>query len=119
MQAMFKGASTFNVYIGNWSTLQLTNTIEMFKNATSFNHDLSFWNISQLTDATEMFDGSGLSTANYDALLVGWANQAPNIQSNVDFGAQGIQYTIGISQAARDTLTNAPYNWSIADGGGI
>ena len=66
-----------------------------------------------------MFDGSGLSTVNYNTLLNGWAAQAPNIQSNVKLGAQGIQYNIPVSQTAHDILTSPPYNWTIADGGGI
>ena len=55
-----------------------------------------------------------MSTANYDATLIGWAAQAPNIQSNVVFSL-GPKYT-SAAQSARDLLTGT-YGWTISDGG--
>jgi len=62
-----------------------------------------------------MFDNCPLSTTNYDNLLIGWAAQAPNIQSNVLFGAAGINRT-SASLSAYNTLTTT-YNWTITDAG--
>ena len=115
---MFKGATSFNnTLVLNTATLQYAT--EMFADAVSLDIDVSGWNISSLLDATDMLDNTSFSTIHYDALLVNWAAQAPNIQSGVTLGVGLTQYTIATSQTARDTLTNAPYNWTINDGGGI
>jgi hypothetical protein len=55
----------------------------MFNGDTAFNQNLGSWNISHLTDATGMLTSSGLSVANMDATLDGWAAQASTVQSNV------------------------------------
>jgi hypothetical protein len=61
-----------------------------------------------------MFSGVTLSTANYSALLTGWA-ALPSLQSNVTFDGGGSRYNTG-AQAARDTLENT-WGWTITDGG--
>src|SRR5690606_18574601 len=86
----------------------------MFYEAVAFNQDLSTWDISQNTDLGNMFDLSGLSTANYDALLIGWSSQIA--QSAVYFGADGKTYSGGTAAAARAILTGT-YDWDITDGG--
>jgi hypothetical protein len=72
-----------------------------------------------------MFDQSGLSSDNYNKLLVGWAaNTPPYIQSGVLLGAltttsgitTGIYYTTIAARNARNVLTNT-YGWTITDGG--
>ena len=63
-----------------------------------------------------MFQGGGLSTANYDALLVGWEGQAHN--NGVNFHAGSSTYTL--LSAADTARTNLITDlWSITDGGGI
>ena len=89
----------------------------MFKDASQFDQDLGAWDISYLVDAAGMFDNSGLSTANYDALLNGWAAQS-TINSGVALGAAGINYTTATSGAAHTLLTGT-YGWTITDAGGI
>lgn len=84
----------------------------MFRRS-SANPDVSKWIVGQLADATEMFKNASLSNGNYDALLVGWANQSPDLQDNVDFHAGNAKYT---ETAARDTLVN-DHGWNITDGG--
>jgi hypothetical protein len=95
--------------------------IEMFIGATSFNQDLSSWNINSLIDATNMFANTNLSTANYDALLIGWESQKPNIQQDVALGVGSTQYTLGgAAETARNNLIDPlQFNWTITDGGGI
>lgn len=118
-ESMFEGALLFNMPPTIWNTTNVTNMTKMFFGATAFDQDISMWNISSLTNAANMFDGSGLTTPNYDALLQGWAAQAPAIQSNVSLGAAGIQFTNATSLTAHNILTSPPYNWTISDGGGI
>lgn len=118
MFEMFR-ITAFNQPIGNWNVSSVTNMGGMFGN-TPFNQDIGSWNISSLTNASTMFNNnSSFSTANYDALLIGWEAQDPNIQTGVDFGANLTQYTLGgAAETARDNLINN-FSWNIIDGGGI
>jgi hypothetical protein len=63
-----------------------------------------------------MLSNTSLSVTNYSNILNGWATQAPSIQNNVPLGASPTQYNAG-AVASRNTLTSAPYNWTITDGG--
>ncbi len=115
MSVMFYGASTFNQDIGAWNTEAVTNMSRMFQNASAFNQDIGAWNISNLNagffnGAFRMLDNSGLSTANYDATLIGWAAQT--VQPNVQLGANGLKYCNSVAE--RNTLTSAPNNWVIS-----
>ena len=58
-----------------------------------------------------MFNVSGLSSDNYDEILVGWSQLS--VQNGVTFGATGTQHT---AVAARNVLTTT-YSWTILDGG--
>ena len=123
MASMFQNASNFNQPIGNWNTSNVQNMSYMFFPQSNFNQDLSNWSIASLQNATAMFNQSGLSSDNYNKLLVGWAAQA-TIQPNVAFGAlttsggvtTGIYYTTFAARNARSVLTGT-YNWTITDGG--
>jgi len=118
MVDMFKGAVSFNQNIGIWNTASLLGTISMFDGALAFDQDLSGWNVESLIDATDMFaNGAGLSTANYDALLIGW--EAQDVQDDVPFHAGTSKYTSGgAAEAARTALIN-DHNWKITDGGAV
>ncbi len=109
MAYMFFEATNFNQNITGWSTGNVTNMNAMFNGATAFNQSLATWNISNVTNMTNMLSNSGLSIANYDATLIGWAAQT--VQAGVNLGAVGLQYCAGA--AARTTLTNTPNNWVI------
>jgi surface protein len=111
----FFGASAFNQDIGDWNTSNATRMNEMFRGATAFDQDLGHWDISLVTDMTRMLQDVTLSTANYDALLTGWAAQT--VQSGVKFHGGNSQYSAA-GQTAHDTLTNSEdNNWTITDGG--
>ena len=56
---------------------------------------------------------SGLSTANYSALLISFAAQT--VLNDVELDAGGITYN-STAVAARDTLVNTK-NWDITDSG--
>ena len=96
----------------------------MFSGATAFNEDIGSWDINNLTPSTGGVDfciNSGLSTTNYDLLLVAWNSNTPVVLNLIiDFGST--QYSSG-SAAARANLTKTiglgGYGWTINDGGPI
>jgi surface protein len=110
----FQGASSYNQPMNNWDANDIGNADSAFKNAIAFDQDLSSWSVGALTSAVDMFDGVTLSTPNYDALLIAWAEQV--VQSDVVFGGGNSQYT-SAAILSRNTLTNAPNSWVITDGG--
>jgi hypothetical protein len=77
-----------------------------------------------VTDMDGIFNGIPLDTSSYDALLIGWSSLTPNLQNNVNFGANLAKYTPGgAAEAGRVLLTNAVvdggHNWTINDGGSV
>jgi len=88
----------------------------MFRGASSFNQDISAWQVQNVTDFSRFIDASAMSTANYDALLIAW--EQLSLQSNVTFGAGGIQYSSGAPANARQSIINN-YSWTFNDGGVI
>ncbi|WP_375560967.1 BspA family leucine-rich repeat surface protein [Bernardetia sp. OM2101] len=105
----FNNASSFNQDISSWNTGNVTTMYGMLGNATSFNQNIGGWDIASVTSMLNMLNSSGLSRANYDATLIGWAAQT--VQPNVTLGAVGLEYCVG--ETARNTLTSAPNNWTI------
>ena len=114
--SMFSDATQFNGDITTWDTRNATDMARIFFGATSFNQNLSDWDISSAVYMNNMFDGSGLSTAKYDSILIGWArldSGEVQIPDGRDLGAANIDYCIGDS--ARQSLI-ADHNWTITDG---
>ena len=114
----FFDARTFNQPIGSWNTSNVTQITNMFRNNQSaFDQSLANWDITALTTAGSLFLSSGISTANYDATLIGWAAQSITNAVTINFGNS--QYTLGgAAETARNTLVST-YGWTIVDGGGI
>ncbi len=91
MRGMFRGAEVFNQDIGHWNVGKVNDMGDMLLGASAFNRNLGNWDIREVVDMSEMLRGSGLSTANYDATLTGWASggSAPSL---IPLGAEGLVY---------------------------
>lgn len=144
-QGLFRNAPSFNQNIGGWDTSSVYNMTDTFYDATSFNQNLSSWDTSSVTDMNytfrdatafdqslaswdisslagtgmvEMLYNCGMSTANYDATLIGWEGQA-STPSNITLGANGLTYTLGgAAEAARTSLIST-YGWTINGDSGV
>ncbi len=112
MYYMFGNAIAFNQDISTWTTSSVTDMSHMFQNATNFDQDLGSWHVDNVTNMLWMFLGSNLSTANYDATLIGW-NSRPSLQSNVTLDSPAHYCN---SASARANIISA-YTWTINDEG--
>lgn len=135
----FGGATNFDGYIGNWDVSSVTNLSGFLADADAFNSDLSRWDVSQVSNFSDTLSGAttfngelsqwnvssaeamngmlsftGMSTENYSAALIAWAN-LPNTQENVELGAVNIFYNDSAVEA-RSFLVNDK-SWIITDEG--
>jgi surface protein len=98
--------------LSNWNVGNVTDMTFMFADTEVFNGDLSAWDVGNVTYMFSMFDDSGLSTDNYDAILIGWSQQ--EVESNITLGTEGVNYCIG--EDARQSLIDNN-GWTINDAG--
>ena len=113
---MFFGNTAFNQNIGGWDLSNCTRMDYTLFNCDAFDQDISGWDINQVSNFLSfMQSATGLSTANYDALLIAWdAQGAMSYSGTVNFG--GSQYTSG--GAAETARTSLISKWGgITDGG--
>ena len=118
---MFKSATAFNnggsSSIGNWNTSLVTDMSRAFNTATAFNQNIGTWNVEAVTSIVFFMSGktaADYSAANLDAIYNGWSTQSVQPNLTISFGT--IKYTAA-GQTGRNTLDNAPNNWTITDGG--
>ncbi len=112
MNQMFFSADDFNQDISAWNTANVTNMGGMFYFDTLFNQNLGGWNVSSLLSASSMFASAGLSTSNYDALLIGW--NAQNLKPSVTLDGGSAKYCLAASARANMIASDL---WTISDGG--
>jgi surface protein len=109
--------------INNWDMIRVTSATDMFNYQIGFNQPIGNWNISGVTSFSSTGTTQGFmfgktsddySSANYDALLIGWATR--NVRPNQLLNMGTIKYS-SAAVSARSVLTSAPNNWTIIDGG--
>ena len=116
LSRIFMDCTSFDQPIQNWDFSNIVNVANMLNNADAFDKDLSGISVSQMTNMGNfMINAAGLSTANYDALLIGWAAQIPlSFTGTLNMG--GSKYTAGgAAEAARTALISEI--GAITDGG--
>lgn len=112
MLSMFNNAQGFNQDLAAWNTGSVTRMGGMFNNAISFDGSLAAWDMTSVTAANAMLNNTGLSTANYDLTLIGWAPQ--KLQPGVTFSAAGLTYCSAADE--RQSIIDT-YGWTITDAG--
>lgn len=125
MYGMFRDTVAFNQPLSNWDVSNVTTMGSMFRKNDAFDQDISSWNIVKVSNATDFMENcDGFSTANYDALLIGWEATLQSAYSGGSgytltpswhFGNS--QYTAGGSAAAARASLISNFNWGITDGG--
>ena len=113
MRYMFSSTAKANPDVSNWNVYAVYDMRSMFSDATNANPDMSSWVFSDHHNMSYMFNNSGLSTANYDALLINLADNTRIERGRL--GAVGIKYSSDAAKTARDTLESR--DWIIFDDG--
>lgn len=99
-------SNTFNntiLFDCNISTWDISNVIYLngtFQSSLSFDQNLGSWDVSSVINLWGAFDNCGISTSNYDSILISWAGQT--LQTNVSMSALGLEYCNG--KTARDSI---------------
>jgi surface protein len=114
MNSMFSGAEAFDQPLGGWDVSNVTNMNSMFQDAAAFNRSLGYWTLNSGVALDGFLNRTGLSTACYDATLIGWAGLDPAVE-NRDLGAEGLTYSQEGS-VARAVLVD-DRGWQIDDSG--
>ena len=109
-----------SIDVSTFDTSGATTLGAMFLTSPALDIDPSNFNIEGITSVdglNDILNGSGLTTAVYDALLVNWASQNTINGLKPHFGYS--KYTLGSdAEVARNVLINDK-GWTITDGGGI
>jgi surface protein len=118
MSGMFYNCINFNQPLNSWNVSKVTTFQLMFYNADSFNQNLSSWNISGITTNNGLYyfmlNATGLSTSNYDALLIAWNSNKASYRNDLKPNFGGSKYSAA-GASARAALIG--YGWTITDGG--
>ncbi len=104
--------STYNRDLSTWDVSSVTTMASMFQQS-AYDQDLSAWDVSSVTTMASMFQDATLSTANYDALLITWAQRS--VQDDVTFDGGSSTYSAAAADARQSLI--ADHGWIITDGG--
>ena len=114
MARTFWGCNNFNGDVYSWEVTNVENMSYMFYDCDLFDQSLAAWQIVSVEDIQNfMTAATGLSSSNYDATLIAWADGTVNDGLSINFG--GSQYSVA-GAAARQSLIDDD-NWTITDGG--
>jgi hypothetical protein len=117
---MFNNCVLFNQNLTNWHVGKVTSFSNMFVNADTFSQNLASWNLSGINVNTGlnnfMLDATGLSTANYDSLLIAWNANKTSYRTDLSPNFGGSKYS---SSAASARAALIAYGWTITDGGQV
>ena len=101
LRDMFESATSFNQPLDNWGGIPFTFLEGVFNACASFDQDLSSWDFTATTTLTDFVKNSGLSSANYNALLAKIRSDAEG--SGITFGLTlGADSLIATGQGVTD-----------------
>jgi len=106
--------------VATWTTPAATLMPYMFGDVKQVSVNSAHFDMGLVTNATLMYQATagvnGLTTAHYDAMLIAWAAQSPDLKPAVPFTATGVKFSAGAATTARGVLTGT-HTWAITDGG--
>ncbi len=112
MDAMFSHTVLANPDVSNWDVSRVLDTEGMFYRAESANPDVSKWRIPNMYHMNGFLqDAPAFSNANYEKLLINFANQPHRAYVSLTTEATAVSAE---ALAARQVLIND--NWRIEDG---
>lgn len=112
----FYSATRFNENLSSWDVSNVTQFNYCFER-TSVDQNFAAWDMTSATSVRRMFKSTTLSTANYDATLIGWAAQ--NVNSSLDINFGNAKYTGSGAAANARTYLIEEKSWTITDGGAV
>ncbi|MGJ8691859.1 MAG: immunoglobulin-like domain-containing protein [Thalassotalea sp.] len=113
--SMFHNATEFNQDLSKWDVSLITNFKWMFNGATNFNQDLSNWDFTSYASGVGTFNNSGISVANWDALLISLEAQATaKAITDKKFQGSGLFHSSAATNAI--TVLEAA-GWTVTDSG--
>ena len=125
---MFLSTNNFNnggsPSISGWTTSACLQMSGMFQNCDLFNQPIGSWDVSNVANMANMLNNTSISVDNYNDILTGWTGwdgtgATKTLQSNVTFGANGLNYSLGSAAEDAKNYLITGLTWTITDAGGV